>query len=65
MSKNTRLTRAAVKIGTAAGRADRTAHRVADAAKAAADELLVMRKRVEALARDLKKARKRVQRALR
>ena len=65
MAKKTKLTAAAVKIGTAVGRADRTARKVARAAQVAREELTALSKRVEALARDLKKARNRVRKALR
>jgi Tfp pilus assembly protein FimV len=65
MARKTRLTAAAVKIGTAAGRADRTARKVARAAQVAREELAELSKRVEELARDLKKARSRLKQALR
>ncbi len=55
MAKKTKLTAAAVKIGTAVGRADRTARKVARAAQVAREELTALSKRVEALARDLKR----------
>ena len=65
MAKKTRLTKAAVKIGTAVGRADRTAHKMARAAMVAREEIADLSKQVEKLAGDLKKASKRVKRALR
>jgi hypothetical protein len=65
MAKKTRLTATAEKIGAAAGRADRKARKVAEAAKVARTELAGLTKRVESLARDLKKATNRVHRALR
>ena len=49
MARKTRLTTAAVKIGTAVGRADRTARKVAKAAEVAREELAELSKRVEEL----------------
>ena len=87
MTRKPRLTRAAEKIGTVAGRADRTAHKVAKAAQVkirtvvgradrttrrmakvaqvASEELRQIKKKVEGLAHDLRKASERVQRSLR
>ena len=65
MAKKTRLTAAAVKIGAAVGRADRTAHKVAKAVQTARAEVADLSKQVEKLARDVKKASRRVKRALR
>jgi len=65
MAKKTKLTAAAVKIGTAAGRADRTAHKIARAAHAAREELAELSKRVDELGRDLKIASQRLKRAFR
>ncbi len=65
MARKTKLTAAAAKIGTVVGRADRTAHKVAKAAKAAREELADLTKQVEALGRQLKKTSKRLRRALR
>ncbi|HUL16737.1 MAG TPA: hypothetical protein VLV88_12120 [Terriglobales bacterium] len=65
MAKKTRLAVTAEKIGAAAGKADRRARKVSEAAKVAREELAGLTKRVESLARDLKKATKRVHRALR
>jgi|GEM_PF-2847501 phage-related minor tail protein len=65
MAKNTRLARAASSVGAAAGRATRNAKKVAKAAKVAREELEVLTNRFEALARDVKKAGIRLQRALR
>ena len=39
MGKKSKLTQVAVKIGTAMGKADRTAHKIAKAGLAAKDEL--------------------------
>ncbi len=67
--KNERLTSAAVRIGTAVGRADRRVREAASAAqsvrKQLRDELEGLTKTADRLARDLKKTRKRLQRALR
>jgi prefoldin subunit 5 len=65
MAKKTRLTVAAEKVGSAAGRANRTARKVAKAAQVAREELAELTERIEALAGDLKKASKRVRKALR
>lgn len=65
MAKKTKLTASAMKIGTVLGRADRTARKVARAAAVAKEELADLSKRVEGLARDLKKARTRLRQALR
>jgi hypothetical protein len=64
MARGTRLKRAAVRIGKAVGRADRTAHKVARAAKLATEEIGELKKKVEALSRDLKKSSDRLRRAL-
>jgi hypothetical protein len=48
-----------------AGRADRTARKVAKAAQVAREELAELSKRVDELARDLKRARSRLKQALR
>ncbi len=65
MAKKARLTAAAVKMGTAAGRADRTARKVAKTAQVAREELAELSKRVEELLSDLNKARNRLKQALR
>jgi hypothetical protein len=64
MAKKDKLTRVAVSIGTAMGKADRTAHRVANAGSAAKDELADIAKQIDALKRQLLKTTKRLQRAL-
>jgi hypothetical protein len=64
MAKKDKLTRVAVSIGTAMGKADRTAHRVAKAGSAAKDELADIAKQIDALKRQLLKTTKRLQRAL-
>ena len=67
--KNERLTSAAVKIGTAVGKADRRVREAASLAQSARkqlrEELEELTKTADRLARDLKKTRKRLQRALR
>ena len=65
MAKKTQLQAAAVKIGAALGRADRTARTVGKAVQVAREELSELTKQVEALARELKKTRKRLKRAIR
>jgi hypothetical protein len=65
MAKKTKLTRVAVKIGSAMGRADRAAHKVAEAGVVAKGELAAISKQVDALKRQLQKTAKRIKRALR
>ncbi|MBI3669203.1 MAG: hypothetical protein HY237_05430 [Acidobacteria bacterium] len=65
MAKKSQLTAVAVKIGTALGRADRTARTVGEAAKVAREQLTELTKQVEALARELKKTRERLKHAVR
>lgn len=65
MAKKTKLVKAAETVGAAAGRATNTAHKVTKAAKVARKEFAALTKRFEELARDVKKASKRVQRQLR
>lgn len=62
---NNKLKAAAVKIGTAAGKADRTAHKVVHAADIAKEELQELSKQVDALKRQLAKSTDRLRRALR
>ena len=64
MAKN-RLTKAAETIGTAVGKANRTAHKVAKAGVVAKNELAAISKQVEALKKQLQKTTKRLQNALR
>lgn len=64
MARKSKLTQVAVKIGTAMGKADRTAHRVAKAGSAAKDELADIAEQIDALKRQLLKTKKRLQRAL-
>lgn len=64
MAKTNRLTKAAVKIGAAMGKADRTAHKVAKAGVLAKSELEDISKQIDALKRQLLKTTKRLKRAL-
>ena len=65
MARKSKLTQAAVKIGTAIGKADRTAHQIAKAGMAAKDELADIGAQINTLKRQLLKTKKRLQRALR
>lgn len=65
MAKKNKLTQVAMKIGTAMGKADRTAHKVAKAGLVAKAELEDISKQVEALKRQLQKTTKRLKHALR
>ena len=51
MARKSKLTQAAVKIGTAIGKADRTAHQIAKAGKAAKNELADIGAQINALKR--------------
>ena len=64
MAKKSKLTRVAVKIGAAMGKADRKTHQVAKAGLVAKKELEVISKQVEALKRQLQQTAKRLRRAL-
>jgi hypothetical protein len=64
MAKKSKLTQVAVKIGSAVGKADRTAHKVANAGPLAKKELMEISKQVDALKRQLQKTTKRLIRAL-
>jgi hypothetical protein len=64
MAKKSRLTRVAVGIGTAMGKADRKAHQIVKAGKLAKEELADIAKQVEALKRQLRTTTKRLRRAL-
>jgi hypothetical protein len=68
MAKKTKLTKVAVSIGTAAGTADRVAHRtarqVASAGSAVKEELVDIAKQIDGLKKQLLKTSKRLQRAL-
>ena len=65
MAKKSKLTKAAVTSGTAMGKADRTAHKVARAGLVAKEELEAISKQVEALKKQLLKTTKRLKQALR
>ncbi len=65
MANKARLTATAEKIGTAVGRAERTARKVGKAAKVARGELAHLTKQIEALARTLKKSGERLKRSVR
>jgi hypothetical protein len=68
MAAKNRLRDAAVKIGSAVGRADGTAHKAANKAAKAAHvarlELVQLSKQVDALKKQLKKSTKRLKSAL-
>jgi hypothetical protein len=59
-----RLTKVAVRIGAAVGKADRTAHKVASAGRVARRELDAIGKQIDALKRQLQKTAKRLKKAL-
>ena len=60
-----KLTKVAVGIGTALGKADRKAHQVAKAGMLAKEELEELAKQVAAMKRQLEKTTKRLRHALR
>jgi predicted nucleic acid-binding Zn-ribbon protein len=60
-----RLTKVAVGIGSALGKADRKAHKVAEAGMVAKQELEEIAKQVAALKRQLEKTTRRLKHALR
>jgi hypothetical protein len=64
MAKKSRLTRVAVGIGTAMGKADRKAHQIVKAGKLAKEELADISKQVDALKRQLQTTTKRLRKAL-
>jgi predicted nucleic acid-binding Zn-ribbon protein len=64
MAKKNKLTQVAVRIGSAMGKADRAAHRVAKAGVVAKKELEDISKQVDALKRQLQKTTKRLKAAL-
>ena len=65
MAKKNRLTHVAERIGTAMGKADRTARKVAKARLVAKEELEDISKQLDALKRQLQKTMKRLQGTLR
>lgn len=64
MARKSKLRQVAVKIGTAMGKADRSAHKVAQAGLVAKAELEDISKQVEGLKRQLLKTTKRLRKAL-
>jgi seryl-tRNA synthetase len=64
MARKAGFHEAAQKIGAAVGKADRTARKVVKAGKVAKGELADIKKQVEALAKQLQKTTKRLQKAL-
>ena len=64
MAKKSKLTRVAVKIGSAMGKADRKVQKVAKAGTLAKKDLDNISKQVDALKRQLQKTAKRLKRAL-
>jgi ribonuclease HII len=64
MARKSKLRQVAVKIGTAMGKADRSAHKVAQAGLVAKAELDDISKQVEALKRQLLKTTKRLRKVL-
>ena len=65
MAKKSGLTKVAVKIGTAVGKADKTAHKFAKAGALAKSELNDISKQVEVLKKQLAKTTKKLRLALR
>jgi prefoldin subunit 5 len=64
MARKSKLTRVAVSIGTAMGKADRRVQKFARAGSLAKEELDDISKQVDALKRQLQKTAKRLKRAL-
>ena len=64
MAKKDRLTRVAVSIGTAMGKADRKAQQVAKAGVLAKKELKEIGKQVDALKKQLQKTTRKLRKAL-
>ncbi len=64
MAKKSRLTRVAVSIGTAMGKADRKAQQVAKAGVLAKKELHAISKQVDVLKRQLLQTTRRLRKAL-
>jgi polyhydroxyalkanoate synthesis regulator phasin len=64
MAKRDKLKEAAVKIGKAMGRADRTAHKVRKAGVVARKELDDLTKQIDVLKRQLVKTTRRLKKAL-
>jgi ribosomal protein L28 len=64
MARRNKLTRVAVRIGKAIGKADRKAHQVAKAGLVAKKELEDISKQVDVLKRQLQKTARRLKSAL-
>ncbi|MGB6200280.1 MAG: hypothetical protein WA871_14270 [Candidatus Acidiferrales bacterium] len=64
MAKKSKLTQAAVTLGTVMGKADRSAHKVARAGAVAKEELEAISKQVDSLKKQLQKTTKRLKNAL-
>ena len=64
MAKQDKLRKAAVRIGAAVGRADRTAQKVHKASVVARQELDSLTQQIDALKRQLVKTTKRLRKAL-
>jgi prefoldin subunit 5 len=64
MAKKDKLTGAAVRIGSAMGRADRAAHKIRKASAVARKELDDITAQIDALKRQLQKTTKRLKKAL-
>ncbi len=65
MARKTNLKKAAIKIGTAVGKADRAAHQVGRVGLVAKEEILAMIDQVDDLKQQLEKAAKRLKSAVR
>ena len=65
MAKKSKIARAAERVGGALGRADRKAHKIAQAGSVAKEELHAISRKVDALKRQLERTTKRLQRAIR
>lgn len=65
MAKKTRLTKTAVSIGTAMGKADRTAHKFAKAGLIAKNDLEGLSKEIDAIKAKLRKTTRKLKKALR
>lgn len=64
MAKKNKLSNAAVTIGSAMGRAERTAHKIRKASAVARQELDGLTKQIDALKRRLQKTTKRLKKAM-
>jgi len=64
MAKKNKLSNAAVKIGSAMGRAERTAHKIRKASVVAREELNDLTKQIDGLKRRLQKTTQRLKKAM-